>query len=78
MRPQAAHSSVNSVSGNISTTFEGAYARPPAAYSPVFTCPPWSNCKLFVVVNLKKRLKNVVGVPFHSVTNRVQFIWELR
>ena len=71
-RPSAAHSSVNSVSGNSSTTFEAGYARPPAAYSPVFIRPLWHNSNPFVVV------KNVLGVPFHSVTNRAPFIWELQ
>ena len=35
MGPPATHSSVNSVSGNSSTTFGGAYMGPPAAHSSV-------------------------------------------
>ena len=35
MRPSTAHSSVNSVFGNSSTAFGGAYTRPPATHSSV-------------------------------------------
>ena len=63
-KPPAAHSSVNSVSGNSSTTFGGAYSRPPAAYSPVFTRPPWHNSNPFVVVNLNNNIKKCAGCPF--------------
>ena len=63
-RPPATHSSVNSVSGNSSTTFGGAYSRPPAAYSPVFTRPPWHNSNPFVVVNLNNNIKKCAGCPF--------------
>ena len=62
-RPPAARSSVNSVSGNSSTTFGGAYTRPSAAYSPVFTCPPWHNSNPSVVVNLNNRIKKCAGCP---------------
>lgn len=40
-----------------------AYARAPAAYSPVFTRPPWHNSN-FVVVNLINKIKNYAGCPF--------------
>ena len=57
-RPPAAHSSVNFVSGNSSTMFGGVYTnvRPPAAYSSVFTRPPWHNSNPFVVVNLNNKI----------------------
>ena len=63
-KPPAVHSSMNSVAGNGSTTFAGAYVRPPAAYSPVFTRPPWHNSNPFVVVNLNNKIKKCAGCPF--------------
>lgn len=62
-RLPAARSSVTSVCGNSSTTFGGAYTRPSAPYSPVFTRPPWHNSNPFVVVNLNNRIKKCAGCP---------------
>ena len=54
---------MNSVSGNSSTTFGEAYARPPAAYSP-FLSFYWHNSNPFVVVNLDNKIKKCAGCPF--------------
>lgn len=67
MRPEAAYSAVNSVSGNNSTRFGGACVRPQAAYSPVFTRPAWHSSNPFVAVNLNMTL---LGISWNKVNAR--------
>ena len=74
-KPPAAHSSVTLFLVTVQPRLEEPIRDPQLlTVSPVFTCPPWHNSNPSVVVNLN----NKISVPFHSMTNRAPFIWELQ